>query len=86
MPDLTKILSFVSFLDHGQIYVRNKRGSEVDQHITGAGGGLKITIPKKNESDVGINFSVTYGVPVLNSIPPADGSYGYVYLNGMINY
>ena len=86
LPDLTKILSFVSFLDHGQIYVRFKRGSEVDQHITGAGGGLKITIPKKNESDVGINFAVTYGAPVFNSIPPADGSYGYVYLNGMIDY
>ena len=86
LPDLTKILSFISFLEHGEIYVRNKRGTEVDQHITGAGGGIKITIPKKNESDVGINFAVTYGVPMFNSIPPADGSYGYVYLNGMINY
>ena len=54
--------------------------------LGGAGGGLKITIPKKNESDVGINFAVTYGVPMFNSIPPADSSYGYVYLNGMINY
>ena len=80
------MLSFVSFVEYGEIYVRFKRGSEVDQHITGAGGGLKITIPKKNESDVGINFSVTYGVPMFSSIPPADGSYGYVYLNGMINY
>jgi len=86
LPDLTKILSFISFLEYGEIYVRNKRGSEVDQHITGAGGGLKVTIPKKNESDVGINFSVTYGAPVFNSIPPADGSDGYFYLNGMINY
>ena len=84
--DLNEIVSFTSFLEHGEIYVRGDRAGEVDQHITGAGGGLKITIPKKNENDVGINFAVTYGAPVFNSIPPADGSYGYVYLNGMIDY
>ena len=27
-----------------------------------------------------------HGVPVFNSIAPADGSYGTVYLNGMIYY
>ena len=84
--DLSQVVSFISFLEHGQIYIRDEQPGEVDQHITGAGGGLKITLPKKNESDVGINFAITYGTPVFKSIPPTDGSTDFVYLNGMINY
>ena len=48
-PDLSKVLSVVSFLEHGKIFVRDKRAGEVDQEITTAGGGLKISIPKKED-------------------------------------
>ena len=85
-PDLSKVLSVVSFLEHGKIFVRDKRPGEVDQKITTAGGGLKISIPKKEDKSPAVSFAVTYGAPVFNSILPADESYGTVYLNGMINY
>ena len=85
-PDLSKVLSVVSFLEHGKIFVRDKRAGEVDQEITTAGGGLKISIPKKEDKSPAVSFAVTYGAPVFNSILPADESYGTVYLNGMINY
>ena len=85
-PDLSKVLSAVSFLEHGKIFVRDKRAGEVDQEITTAGGGLKISIPKKEDKSPAVSFAVTYGAPVFNSILPADESYGTVYLNGMINY
>ena len=85
-PDLSKVLSVVSFLEHGKIFVRDKRSGEVDQEITTAGGGLKISIPKKEDKSPAVSFAVTYGAPVFNSILPADESYGTVYLNGMINY
>jgi len=85
-PDLSKVLSAVSFLEHGKIFVRDKRAGEVDQEITTAGGGFKISIPKKEDKSPAVSFAVTYGAPVFNSILPADESYGTVYLNGMINY
>ena len=85
-PDLSKVLSVVSFLEHGKIFVRDKRAGEVDQEITTAGGGFKISIPKKEDKSPAVSFAVTYGVPVFNSILPTDESYGTVYLNGMINY
>ena len=85
-PDLSKVLSVISFVEHGKVFVRKKRAGEVDQEITTAGGGLKISIPKKENKSPGLSFAVTYGAPVFNSILPADESYGTVYLNGMINY
>jgi len=85
-PDLSKVLSVTSFIEHGKIFVRKKRAGEVDQEITAAGGGLKISIPKKENKSPGLSFTATYGAPVFDSILPADESYGTVYLNGMINY
>ena len=58
----------------------------MDQEITTAGGGLKISIPKKEDSSPAVSFAATYGTPVFDSILPSDESYGTVYLNGMINY
>jgi hemolysin activation/secretion protein len=85
-PDLSKVLSVTSFIEHGKVFIRKKRAGEVDQEITAAGGGLKISIPKKENKSPGLSFAVTYGAPVFGSILPADESYGTVYLNGMINY
>ena len=85
-PDLSKVLSVTSFLEHGKVFVRKKRSGEVDQKITSAGGGLKISIPKKEDRSPAVSFAATYSAPVFDSILPADESYGTVYLNGMINY
>jgi len=79
-------VSFVAFLEHGQIYVRDPQPTEIDQHITGAGGGIKIIVPKKEGDNFGISFASTYALPVFDTIPRGDSSYGIVYLNGMINY
>ena len=86
IPDLSKILSFTSFVEHGQTYVRAKQSGEVDQHLTSAGGGLKLTLPKIEGKRPAFRFAATYGIPVFNSIAPADGSYGTIYLNGTIVY
>ena len=86
IPDLSKILSFTSFVEHGQTYVRAKQLKEVDQHLTSAGGGLKLTLPKIEGKRPAFRFAATYGIPVFNSIAPADGSYGTIYLNGTIVY
>jgi hemolysin activation/secretion protein len=86
LPDMSKVFSAVSFLDHGKIFVRDKRAEEVDQKITTAGGGLKMSIPKEEDNMPAISFAITYGAPVFNSILPADASYGTVYFNGMVNY
>ena len=85
-PDLSKVLSITSFIDHGKVFIREKQSGEVDQEITTAGGGLKISIPKKEDRSPAISFAATYGTPVFDSILPSDESYGTVYLNGMINY
>ena len=80
------VFSAVSFVEHGKVFVRKKRAGEVDQEITTAGGGLKISVPKKENKSPGASFAITYGAPVFGSILPADESYGTVYLNGMIYY
>jgi hemolysin activation/secretion protein len=86
IPELSKILSFTSFVDHGQTYVRAKQPGEIDQHITSAGGGLKLTLPKIEGKRPTFRFAATYGIPVFNSIAPADGSSGTIYLNGRVEY
>ncbi len=86
LSGLCKILSFTSFVDHGQTYVRAKQEGEVAQHITSAGGGLKLNLPKIEGKRPAFRFAATYAIPVFNSIAPADGSYGTIYLNGTIEY
>ena len=84
-PEMQTV-SFITFLEHGQIYVRDPQPGEIDQHITGAGGGLKIVVPKGEGDNFGISLAFTYGIPVFDSIPRGDSTYGILYLNGMINY
>ena len=86
IPDLSKILSFTSFIERGQTYVRAKKPGEIDQHLTSAGGGVKLTIPTIEGKRPGFSFAATYAIPVFKSIAPADRSYGTIYLNGTIEY
>ena len=86
IPKLSNILSLTSFVEHGATYVRAKQTGEVDQHITSAGGGLKLILPKIEGKRPTFRFEATYGIPVFNSIAPADGSNGTIYLNGTIEF
>ena len=85
VPSPWKMLSLTSFVEHGQTYIRARRSGEVNQHITSAGGGLKLTIPKKGKRPA-FRFAANYAIPVFKSIRPAGSSYGTVYLNGGIEY
>ena len=66
--------------------VRAKKPGEIDQHLTSAGGGVKLTIPTVEGKRPGFSFAATYAIPVFKSIAPADRSYGTIYLNGTIEY
>mgnify|MGYP001958619607 FL=1 len=85
VPSPWKMLSLTSFVEHGQIYIRARRSGEVNQHITSAGGGLKLTIPKKGKRPA-FRFAANYAIPVFKSIRPAGSSYGTIYFNGAIEY
>ena len=85
VPSPWKMLSLTSFVEHGQIYIRARRSGEVNQHITSAGGGLKLTIPKKGKRPA-FRFAANYAIPVFKSIRPSGSSYGTVYFNGAIEY
>jgi len=85
VPSPWKMLSLTSFVEHGQIYIRARRSGEVNQHITSAGGGLKLTIPKKGKRPA-FRFAANYAIPVFKSIRPSGSSYGTIYFNGAIEY
>ena len=85
VPSPWKLLSLTSFVEHGQTYIRARRSGEVNQHITSAGGGLKLTIPKKGKRPA-FRFAANYAIPVFKSIRPAGSSYGTIYFNGAIEY
>ena len=83
---LDQVLSFVAFVDHGKVFVVNKQPGEKDQAISGAGGGIRINVPKSKPNDLSANFSILYGVPVFGSPDPSDRSFGTIYVNGIITY
>ena len=85
VPSPWKMLSLTSFVEHGQTYIRARRSGEVNRHITSAGGGLKLTIPKKGKRPA-FRFAANYAIPVFKSIRPAGSSYGTIYFNGGIEY
>jgi len=85
VPSPWKMLSLTSFVEHGQTYIRARRSGEVNRHITSAGGGLKLTIPKKGKRPA-FRFAANYAIPVFKSIRPAGSSYGTIYFNGAIEY
>jgi hemolysin activation/secretion protein len=86
-PSLDKIITLLAFIDHGKIFVEDNEPGERHRALTGAGMGFKINIPKKDEASLATSFSLTWGVPVMDSTQrPSDGSYGTLYLSGLVTY
>jgi len=83
---LDQVMSFVLFLDHARVLVVNKQPGEKDQSIIGAGGGIRINVPKSKPHDLSGSFSLLYGLPVFRGPRPSDGNYGTIYVNGIITY
>ena len=82
---MDKIVSVFGFIDHGEIFVENAQPGESGQSISGAGGGLRINIPRI-ESDPALSFNLSYAVPVFGSPDPTDGSSGTVYVGGVLSW
>jgi len=83
---LDQVMSFVLFLDHARVLVVDKQPGEKDQSISGAGGGIRINVPKSKPHGLSGSFSLLYGLPVFRGPRPSDRNYGTVYVNGIITY
>lgn len=78
--------TLLGFIDHGKVFVEDSEPGEEHQAITGAGFGIKINMPAKDETSLTTSFSMIWGVPVMSGVEPADRSFGTIYLNGLIAY
>jgi hemolysin activation/secretion protein len=83
---LDQVLSFFAFLDHGQVFIKNRHPGENDRELNGAGLGMRIYIPPLGINYPAVSFSLAYGFPVFGGPDPSDGSSSTLYLNGMISF
>ncbi len=83
---LNKLISFHGFIDNGKVFIKQPFAGERDRELTGVGGGVRITIPRKKDGLIGTIFNFSYGVPVLNSPQTSDGSDGILYFSGALNF
>ncbi len=82
--NLRNHISVFGFVDHGEAYVLNNQPGETDVSITGAGAGIRMTLPQDGSFPfLGINAS--YGVPVRGP-NPSDGTNGIWYVNGFMAF
>ncbi len=82
--NLRNHISIFGFVDHGKAIVLNNQPGESDASITGAGGGLRMTLPQDGSFPfIGINAS--YGLPVRGP-DPSDGTNGIWYVNGYMAF
>ncbi len=86
-PALDKIVTLLAFIDHGKVFIEDNEPGERHRSLTGAGFGFKINIPKKNEASLATSISLVYGVPAMDSTQrPSDGSFGTLYLSGLVTF
>ncbi len=83
---LDQVLSFFAFLDHGQVFIKNRQPGENDRELNGVGLGMRIYIPPLGINYPAVSFSLAYGFPVFGGPDPSDGSSSTLYLNGMISF
>ncbi len=86
LKSLNEILSLFGFIDHGQIFVRNKQPGEINSELTGAGGGIRVNIPKIDWLFPQISITASYGFPVFTNNDPSDGSSSTFYFAGLISF
>ncbi len=87
-PTIKEVFSLFAFLDHGRTSISDRQPSDGpgESEVSGAGGGLRINVPRRDQNHPAYSFSVAYGVPVFSTQRPSDGSAGTVYLGGLITY
>jgi hemolysin activation/secretion protein len=86
-PSFDKMVTMLAFIDHGKVFIEDNEPGERHRSLTGAGMGFKINIPKKDEASLSTSFSMIWGVPVMDSTQrPSDGSYGTLYLSGLVSF
>jgi hemolysin activation/secretion protein len=83
---LDQVLSLFAFLDHGQVFIKNRQPGENDQELNGVGLGVRLDIPPLGVNYPAISFSLAYGFPTFGSPDPSDGSSNTLYLNGMVSF
>jgi hemolysin activation/secretion protein len=83
---LDQVLSFITFLDHGKVFIKDRQPGENNRELSGAGLGVRLNVPPLGANYPGISFSLAYGFPVFGGPDPSDGSSSTLYLNGMISF
>ncbi|MDH3256186.1 MAG: hypothetical protein OEM27_01080 [Nitrospinota bacterium] len=83
---LDEVLSFFAFLDHGQVFIKNRQPGENDRELNGAGLGVRLSIPPLGTNYPAVSFALAYGFPVFGGPDPSDGSSNTLYLNGMVSF
>ena len=83
---LDQVLSFFAFLDHGQVYIKDRQPGENDRELNGAGLGMRLNIPPLGINYPAVSFSVAYGFPAFGGPDPSDGSSSTLYLNGTVSF
>lgn len=88
-PSMDKMVTLLAFIDHGKVFIEDNRPGERHRALTGAGMGLKLNIPKKDEASLATSFSLIWGTPVMENASaqrPSDGSFGTLYLSGLVTF
>ena len=83
---LDQMLSFFTFLEHGRVLVIDKQPGEADQKLSGAGLGVRLSMPPLGANYPSFSFALAYGFPVFGGPDPSDGSSSTLYLNGMVSF
>jgi hemolysin activation/secretion protein len=83
---LDKLLSFVAFIDHGKVFIKNKQVGERNPAITGAGQGIILNFPKTSRWIPSASFAAYYASPQFGGPTTSDQSNGTFYLSGLISF
>jgi hemolysin activation/secretion protein len=83
---LDQVLSFFTFLDHGQVFIKNPQPGENNRELNGVGLGVRLNIPPLGKNYPAVSFALAYGFPAFGGPDPSDGSSNTLYLNGFISF
>jgi len=82
---LRQTISFLGFIDHGRIYIKDRQPGEFNDLLTGVGAGVSVNFGKTEQWGPSTNFSLVYGYPLYGP-NPADASSGILYVSAAVNY
>lgn len=85
-PTFKQLFSIFGFIDHSRVYVKNPQPGEHDMKVSGAGGGVRLNIPKIENDYLDVNFTFAVGIPVLDSPLTSDGRDLTFYYGGQVQF